>query len=193
MKTIVVTGGIASGKSSFCALLESRDTLFLDCDSLVSHLLKKEEIKKKIDALSDENFRNSDLSLNKEKLREKLFLDTSFRFSLENILHPLVHEELLAVQKKVVILNTSLFVVEIPLFFEKKVIFSNDQVVLVVASRKAQEERLLHRWGNLVYLENILASQIPVEEKISQADVVVWNDGNIECLKMQMRIVLENL
>ena len=193
---LVVTGGIASGKTEFCRVLAShcKNVSFFSCDELVSKFLQDEEVLKKMDAIAHLEFRDINGFLSKDKLRQQIFTNPHLREQVEAILHPLVQKELLANKEKFTKLtNIDLFVVEIPLFFERNFAFDCDQVILVATKKSTQEKRLLKRWGKLSYLEDILNSQLPMKNKIPQADVVVWNEGSFQCLTGQVDCFLNKL
>jgi transcription termination factor Rho len=74
------------------------------------------------------------------------------------------------------------------LFFEKGFDFGQNQVLVVASSRSTQIQRLRARGGfDDALMDAILAAQLPVQEKMSRADVVFWNEGPPAVLRSQIR------
>jgi transcription termination factor Rho len=84
--------------------------------------------------------------------------------------------------------GADLFVADVPLFFEKGFDYGQSQVLVVASSRSTQIQRLKARGGfEDSLIEAILAAQLPVQEKISRADVVFWNEGPPSVIRSQIR------
>ena len=80
------------------------------------------------------------------------------------------------------------FVADVPLFFEKGFDFGQSEVLVVASSRSTQIQRLKARGGfDDSLIESILAAQLPVQEKMSRADVVFWNEGPQAVIRSQIR------
>jgi hypothetical protein len=117
-----------------------------------------------------------------------VFADQAARLRLEAILHPRVKQECLASMETAATRGADLFVADVPLFFEKGFDFGQDQVMVVASSRATQIRRLKARGGfEDSLIESILAAQLPVQEKISLADVVFWNEGPQAVIRSQIR------
>ena len=59
---------------------------------------------------------------------------------------------------------------------------------MVAASGKTQRTRLQNeRQLDRELADSIIASQLPVEEKIDRGDIVLWNDGSREVLDNQIQ------
>jgi len=121
-------------------------------------------------------------------LRGRVFSDDAARGQLESIIHPRVLQECLAARQLAEQGGATLFVADIPLFFEKGLDFGQEQVIVVASSRATQIQRLKARSGSdHSMIEAILAVQLPTDEKIRRADVVFWNEGPPVVLKAQIR------
>ena len=83
--------------------------------------------------------------------------------------------------------------IEIPLYFQLKERFDNDQVWLVVADYQTQLERLMQRDNiDLVYAKAKIQTQQDLIRMKANSDVVFDNSSSIEELKEQLKQVLED-
>jgi dephospho-CoA kinase len=69
--------------------------------------------------------------------------------------------------------------VVIPLLYETRAESHFHKIICVACSAPAQRERLLARSWTPEQIQQRLAAQWPVEQKISRADFVVWTDGEL--------------
>jgi transcription termination factor Rho len=191
MRTLVLTGGIASGKSTICRLLREwmPAVVIFDCDAAVHRLLDSDA---GVAAAVGEAFGAQALDRHgrpdRDFLRRQVFSDEAARRRLESILHPRVLEECLDSRQQAVTRGAELFVADVPLFYERGFDFGQSQVIVVASTHSTQVQRLKARSGFEVDLiESIIASQLPVQEKISRADVVFWNEGPPAVLRSQVR------
>ena len=191
MRVMALTGGIASGKSTVCRLL--RDCLpsvvTFDSDAAVRRML---EVDPEVIAVVTEAFGTAALDrhgrIDRHFLRGRVFSDDAARLRLEEIIHPRVRKECLASLARAEQSGATLFVADIPLFFEKGFNFGQEQVIVVASSRETQLQRLKARSGfEQSMIEAILAVQLATDEKIRRADVVFWNEGPPAVLKAQIR------
>jgi transcription termination factor Rho len=191
MRAAVLTGGIASGKSTVCRLLKELipSAEIFDCDTAVHRMLDSDpEIAEMIAEALGENARNAEGRIDRNFLRNSVFADDAARLKLEGILHPRVRQECLASFESAVKRGAELFVADVPLFFEKGFDFGQTQVIVIASSRSTQIKRLKARSGfDDALIESILAAQLPIQEKMSRADVVFWNEGPPAVLRSQLR------
>ncbi len=191
MRVIALTGGIASGKSTVCRLLREwlPAVAIFDCDEVVHRLLESDAA---VAAMVPKAFGHEALDkrgrIDRHFLRGRVFADDAARLQLEAILHPRVLQECLDSLEQAGKRGAELFVADVPLFFEKGFDFGQTQVLVVASSRSTQIQRLKARSGfNDLLIESILAAQLPVQEKVSRADVVFWNEGPPAVLRSQVR------
>jgi transcription termination factor Rho len=191
MRVIALTGGIASGKSTVCRVLRELlpSLVIFDCDAAVHRLLEADE---EVAAIISESFGTQALDaqgrIDRHFLRGRVFADEAARLRLEAILHPRVRQECLDSLQHAATAGADLFVADVPLFFEKGFDFGQSQVLVVASSRSTQIQRLKARGGfEDELIESILAAQLPVQEKMSRADVVFWNEGPPSVIRSQIR------
>ncbi|MCC8091799.1 dephospho-CoA kinase, partial [Akkermansia sp.] len=166
MKTLIVTGGIATGKSTFIRLLMkaggARLRLF-DCDAEAGRLLDGGTLKAPLSSVFGPASVDSSGKADRHFLRELVFRNPESRRTLEGIIHPLLHQECLA-QMLAARQNTAVdgFVIDVPLFFETSARYCQDAVCVVAVSRGTQKTRLAIRNGfREDMIEAILAAQRP--------------------------------
>ena len=191
MHIMALTGGIASGKSTVCRLLGEwlSSIAIFDCDAAVHRMLEGDA---EVAAIVTESFGDQALDaqgrIDRHFLRGRVFADPAARTRLEAILHPRVRQECLDSLERAATRGVELFIADVPLFFEKGFDFGQNLVLVVASSRSTQIQRLKARGGfDDSLIESILAAQLPVQEKMSLADVVFWNDGPQGTIRSQIR------
>lgn len=193
MQTIVITGGIATGKSTVLEFLSrlDPDLVLFDCDASAAMHLNSTPVAEELlqhfgpESLTPEGFANKDF------LRKLVFQNQQARKTLETLLHPRILQECLALHQDTVKNGrASGFIIDIPLFFEGGFDFQQDLVVVVSLSPEVQKQRLMHRNGfNEALVNSILNAQLPLAEKENKADVILWNDGPLSWLKSQTNLL----
>jgi dephospho-CoA kinase len=199
MKTIVITGGIATGKSTVCRLICELvpETVIFDCDRVVHELLTSKTIRDRLAAEFGDQILNPKGKIDRLRLGDIVFSDAAQRSHLESIIHPAVLEQCLVSQEKA--LNSGivpLFVADVPLYYQSEFSIESDAVFVVAASVDEQRQRLRDRIGPEAdenRIESLISAQMPVMEKAKLADKVIWNSGNIESLRRQTRIAIDAL
>ena len=194
MAIIGVTGGIGSGKSTFCDLLQEVLPLErFDADRDAKEKLARDEkvrgaVKRDI---SLHAYREDGVP-DRELIRKIVFSDRDVKSRLERILHPLVRE---AWSSRVADIRESRghFLVDIPLLFETGAEKYFDHVVVVACSTATQLDRILARGIGFEEAQAILCAQMPTMAKVARADRVVWNDGSRRCLGDQVAEVVKLL
>jgi dephospho-CoA kinase len=189
MPAIGITGGISTGKSTFCDCLREivPAAKFFDADQAARSLVELPEVKQEILGQFGSDVFSPDGDLNRTKLRAIVFGDATKRHALEQILHPRIRRQWTAEAKKHRN-SPDFFFADIPLLYETGGETLCERVVVVACSRKVQLDRLAQRKslkGSVA--EQMINSQMPLEEKIKRADHVVWNNGDYATLVEQAK------
>ena len=192
MPAIGITGGLSTGKSSFCERLRELlpNAKFFDADRAAHELADLPKVKNELRReFGDEIF--SGESLNREGLRTIIFADAAKKSALEKILHPRIREQWSAQANKH--RNSSdFFFADIPLLYETAGETLCDRVVVVACSPEIQLENFIKRSQiDRATAEKMIASQMPLEEKIKRADHVAWNNGDRNTLCEQARLLVD--
>ena len=192
MPAIGITGGISTGKSTFCECV--RGTLstakLFNADQAAHALVEVPEVQQEIRAEFGSGVFSRDGDLNREKLRAIIFGDAIKRCALERILHPRIRRQWRAEAKRHRN-SPDFFFADIPLLYETGGETLCDRVVVVACSHQVQVARLAQRMSiNDTEAEQMIRSQMPLDEKIARADHVVWNDGSRAALMEQARFLV---
>jgi len=189
MPAIGITGGISTGKSTFCDCLREivPAAKFFDADLAARSLTELPEAKQEIRDEFGGGVFSPDGDLNRRKLRAIIFEDATKRRALEQILHPRIRRQWMAEAKKHRN-SPDFFFADIPLLYETGGETLCERVVVVACSRNVQLDRLAKRKSlKRSEAEQMINSQMPLEEKIKRADHVVWNNGDRVTLMEQAK------
>jgi dephospho-CoA kinase len=189
MPAIGITGGISTGKSTFCDCLREivPAAKFFDADQAARSLVELPEVKQEILGQFGSDAFSPDGDLNRTKLRAIVFADATKRRVLEQILHPRIRRQWIA-EAKNHSNSPDFFFADIPLLYDTGGETLCEQVVVVACSRKMQLGRLAQRKSlKSSVAEQMINSQMPLEEKIKRADHVVWNNGDHRTLMEQTK------
>jgi len=189
MPAIGITGGISTGKSTFCDCL--REILpaanFFDADLAARSVAELPEAKEEIRDQFGSGVFSATGDLNRAKLRTIVFGNATKRRALEQILHPRIRRQWMA-QAERHRNSPDFFFADIPLLYETGGEEWCERVVVVACSRKMQLDRLARRRSLKVSeAEQIINSQMDLNEKIKRADHVVWNNGDRATLMLQAK------
>ena len=169
--------------------------VIFDADRCVGKLYHDSQVLADLVEHFGEDVLSSPTAVDKAYLRERAFTDQSVKLVLEQIFHPRVMQECLALLDKTAKNPSSrLFVADIPLLFESGIDFGQSVNLLVATSRKTQVSRLKNRnaWDDDT-VDGVLNSQMPIEAKLALADVVFWNEGPLEILQAQCLRYIQSL
>ncbi len=181
MKVLVLTGGIASGKSTVLQHLLSLgqgSIVCFDCDQEVG-LLYEGKLAPALAECFGGDCLHADGSVNRPWLRELVFNDVTARLRLESLIHPMLQQECLA-RMEAMRQNVAVkgFVIDVPLFYEGGADYGQDAVCVVGVSPETQRMRLARRNGfGDELIQSILSAQLPLSVKLGRADMVLWNEG----------------
>jgi len=184
---LALTGGIATGKSTFAGLLQHLvpEMVIFDCDRSVHELLTKPEVAQMIVNSLGVDLAGPDGQLDKSRMRERVFHDPNSRRALEEVLHPLVREACrLSYQQAAHKPGIRFFLMDVPLLYESAFPLPRDLEIVVACGPATQRERLLARSGFTPDLADcIIRSQLPILEKVDRGGLIIWNGGNPDALR----------
>jgi len=194
MPVIGITGGISTGKSTVCDCL--RELLpaakFFDADQVAHELVELDPgVRKEIVAEFGREIFSRAGRLKRERLRAVVFKNAAKRRALEQILHPRIRRQWSA-EAETHRRSPAFFFADIPLLYEAGGETLCDRVVVVACSPSVQLARLLLRKGiTRSAAEEMIKSQMPLEEKITRANHVVWNNGERSVLAEQAKALVD--
>lgn len=188
---IGITGGISTGKSTFSRLLHDRTGAALfDADQAARRLTDDDpEVRRLLwEKFGDEIF-SADGVLNRAALRAIVFADSEKKRALEQILHPRIRRQWSTAAEESR-KSGQLFLADIPLLYETEGESLCDRVVVVACSPTIQQQRLMARAHlSASAALAMIESQMPLPQKISRADHLIWNNGPLSVLEAQAEIL----
>jgi dephospho-CoA kinase len=194
MKLLGLTGGIGMGKSTAAEFLRSRGAQVVDTDELARQLVQPgQPALNEIQAAFGKKIVAPGGRLRRDELARIVFSDAPAREKLEAILHPRIRERWLAQVEIWRRENRALAVVVIPLWFETRAESQFNKIICVACSAATQRERLLARDWTPNQIQQRVAAQWPVEQKIPRADFVVWTEGSLDVHAQQLERILQKL
>ncbi len=191
MKLVGLTGGIATGKSSVASMLSQLGARIIDADELAREIARpgQETWQEIVDAFGREILRE-DKFIDREKLRKKIFRDTTARKRLESITHPRIRSLAQQRMQQLAAEGAKIVVYMAPLLFENQVHLWLRPVILVACDVATQKRRLQKRDGlSEDEIKQHLQAQMSLEEKRKLADFIIENNGSLEELKKQVQEV----
>jgi dephospho-CoA kinase len=175
MLVVGLTGSIAMGKSMAAAHLASRGVPVFDADAAVHDIYRREAVPAIENAFPGST---SVAGVDRAVLSDALQRDPAGFKRLEAIVHPLVRERELAFLREAAASGARIALLDVPLLYETGLDATLDAVIVVSAHAQAQRERALMRPGmTLEKFEQIIARQMPDEEKRRRAHFVVDTNG----------------
>ncbi|MBK3332004.1 dephospho-CoA kinase [Persephonella atlantica] len=193
MLKIGLTGSIGTGKTTVADIFKRLGAYVISADEIVHRLLEREDIKEKI----REKFGNvftSDGKVDRKKLAQIIFDDEKKRKELEGILHPLVFREIERFFEKVREKDPKAVVVaEVPLMIETGSYKNYDMVIVVYAPEDIQLQRLIKKGLSKEEAKKRIKAQMPIDEKIRYADIVIENTGSLKELEKEVKEIYEIL
>jgi dephospho-CoA kinase len=181
-----LTGGIASGKSAVASMLADLGANVVDTDEIARDVVATGQpgLQAIVEAFGPDILAG-DGSLDRRKMRERVFSNTETRKQLEAILHPLIREEL---WRRVDVSDNPIQVLVIPLLVESGLASTVDRVLVVDCPRQTQLERLQDRDGETPeQAARILDAQASREARLAVADDVIDNAGSLSMLRLSVQ------
>ena len=165
-----ITGGIGSGKSYICRLLEQRGFTVYDCDSAAKRLIRSSPyIRRRLTALIGPHTYLADGSLNKNAVAEYLLASEDHAKDIDRIVHPAVFRDFI---------ESGMEWMESAIIYESGIHRLVDRVIVVTAPEELRIQRVMAR--DEISREKVLewmSRQLPQEEVRQRADFEIVNDG----------------
>jgi dephospho-CoA kinase len=182
---VALTGGIASGKSTVADLFAELGVPVIDTDLIAREVVEpgRLALAAVVEAFGHEVLA-ADGSLDRRRLRERVFADPADRRRLEAILHPAIRAEM---ERQSQAAAGAYQLLVIPLLAEGGRRDHVDRVLLVDAPESTQIERLIRRdGGTREQAEAALRAQASRAQRRAIADDVLENTGEPATLRPQV-------
>jgi dephospho-CoA kinase len=197
---IGLTGGIASGKTTVSDKFASFGIDIIDADVIAREVVSQgtpglQAIVEKFGP----QILNDTHELDRQKLRKIVFADNTHKEWLNNLLHPLIREQMQIQTSRA---TSPYCILSVPLLVENQLANTVDRVLVVDIDEASQLKRAISRdKSEEAVIKGIMASQASRSERLAVADDVIKNDQDLDWLnkqveelhKMYLNIVNENL
>jgi dephospho-CoA kinase len=191
MKLFGLTGSVGMGKSAAAQILAQRGVPLVDTDLLARKIVEPgEPALAQIERAFGAVVIGADGRLRRDELARIVFSDSAARHKLESITHPLIGDLWKQEVEKWRAQQRGIGMVIIPLLFETGAEKEFDATICIACSGATQRKRLSERGWNSEQISQRMAAQWPIEKKIAKADFVVWSEGALEILAIQIDRVI---
>jgi dephospho-CoA kinase len=195
IKKVAVTGGIASGKTTVCHMLQNLGACVVSADEFAHKLLSTQSavLTQVTQLLGSEILTRG--KIDRQKIAQKVFANPQLLTKLQEILHPKIFEAIrtafeLCCKKN----KCALFVAEIPLLYETGFETFFDAVVVVEADRELCARRFQETSGyGLDEFQRRMQFQLPTKNKMARAEYVLMNNGTLDELEKQVEELYRTL
>lgn len=189
MKWIGLTGGLGSGKSQAGRIWREMGFPVLDADKIAQAVVGPgTEGYFQIEAYFGKQVFQDDQTLDRGQLAKIVFQDAKALHHLEQITHPKVRHWVTTERELWRARGFQLCFYDVPLLFEKRMKSDFDKIVVVNAGLALRRQRASLRTGmSELEFSRREGFQIPIAEKVIQADYVIENEGTLLELEMQVR------
>jgi len=179
MLKVALTGGVATGKSYVLDQFRQHGIPCLQADEMAHGVMAAgTEATAAIAERFGSDVIAADGSVNRTVLGPIVFGDKAARRDLEAIIHPAVYRAIEVAMRAFARLDDSpLAVVEIPLLYETGHASDFDRVIATACTAETQLTRLLERGLSDTQARQVIAAQMPSEEKAARASFVIRTDG----------------
>ena len=182
---IGLTGGIGSGKSTVSALFAALGVPVIDTDQIARDVVAPgTPLLARVLARLGAHLLSPGGELDRRALRERVFADAAQRAELEALMHPAIMAEL---RRRAQNAGGAYQILVIPLLVEQQLRSAVDRVLLVDCAADLQLRRVQVRDGvTQAQAQAVLAAQATRMARLSAADDVIHNDGDLQQLREQV-------
>jgi len=194
-KTIAITGGIGSGKSTFCGKLKQKGFKIHSSDEQVAKIYKNPE-KKFVTYLSNIGLSKSisKKNIDKKIISKIIFENKQIRKKLELYIFKIVRKKRSDFIKQEKQKKTRLIFIDIPLLFENNLEKKFNKVISIIASKQARLKRLKKtRKITENQFKNITRSQTSDVIRKKKSDYVIYNNSTLKDYKTKINKLISKL
>ena len=193
--TIAITGGIGSGKSTFCSKLKEKGFKIHSSDEQVAKIYKKPD-KKFVNYLLTIGLSKSisKKNINKKTISKIIFENKQIRKKLELFIFKIVRKKRSDFIKQEKEEKTRLIFIDIPLLFENNLETQFHKVISIIASKQIRLKRLKKtRKMKETQFKNIIRSQTSDVIRKKKSDYVIYNNSTLKSYKTKINKLINKL
>lgn len=195
MRVIGLTGGIASGKSTISKMIKEIGIPIIDADEISREIVSKDSlVLKRIAKEFGEDVLNEDGTLNRKKLSNIVFRESTLLKKLNLITHPAIKNKIKEKIEEYKKSGIKCCVIDAALLIEAGFLDITDLCLLVYVDKDVQLKRLMDR-DNITYEAalRIIESQMNLDEKKKYADYLIDNNKEIEFTRQQLNNIIKEI
>ena len=187
MFTVGLTGGVAAGKSTATNFFIDKGITVVDADIISRNLqLRGEEGYEKIVKKFSDDILDSNGQIDRKKIREIAFSDPKNKKWLEDLMHPMIRDEVIKQFEKV---ESSWAIYSAPLWSRKN---KFNRTLVIDAPKEFQLQRIIERDNcSKEIAEQVIAQQISSNERNCYATDLIINDGSLEEFRNKLEFYFE--
>jgi dephospho-CoA kinase len=194
LKLVGLTGGIGSGKSTIAAMIREQGIPVIDADAIAREVVASGQPALVEIAAAWPEVVAADGTLDRKRLGEIVFADTSAQARLEAITHPRIRERIAAQADQLAAAGHGLAFLEAALLVESGFHKQLDSLVVVAASEEVQVARVMARDGcSRDSAVQRIRAQFPLSEKVRAADYLLENEGSLDEARARLDGILRAL
>lgn len=186
MFVVGVTGGIGSGKTAVTDYFKQLGIDVVDAD--IASRTVVEPGTPALAAISQhfgDTILSADHSLDRAKLRQRIFSSPQDKQWLEQLLHPLIRD---TISQQLAIAKSPYVVFVSPLLVESQQQSICDRLLVVDVPENTQLERTMQRDNNdEQQVRRIIASQASRQHRLEAADDIIDNSGDLAALHQKIK------
>ena len=194
-KTIAITGGIGSGKSTFCSKLKEKGFKIHSSDEQVAKIYKNPE-KKFVTYLRTIGLSKSisKKNIDKKIISKIIFENKQIRKKLELYIFKIVRKKRSDFIKQEKQKKTKLIFIDIPLLLENNLEKQFNKVISIIASKRVRLKRLKKtRKMTENQFKNITRSQTSDVIRKKKSDYVIYNNSTLKDYKIKINKLISKL
>ena len=186
MYKVGLTGGIGCGKTTVSNLFKQLSIPVIDADEIAHALVTPGGgALTQISQQFGKAYILPDGNLDRSKLRGTIFNDVEKKSQLENIMHPLIYEE---IEQQLSELSSPYAILSIPLLLETKMQSIVDHTLVIDCPMEVQINRVkLRDKLSAAQITAIIHSQVSRSERLAQADSIIDNSQEQPKLSQQVK------
>ena len=194
-QTIAITGGIGSGKSTFCTKLKEKGFKIHSSDEQVAKIYKNPD-KKFVTYLRTIGLSKSisKKNIDKKIISKIIFENKQIRKKLELYIFKIVRKKRSDFIKQEKEKKTRLIFIDIPLLLENNLEKKFHKVISIIASKQVRLKRLKKtRKMTETQFKNIIRSQTSDVIRKKKSDYVIYNNSTLRDYKIKINKLISKL
>lgn len=194
MKTLGITGGVGTGKSTVSRLFnEMYGIKVIDADVLSRQASESKEVLQSIAKTFGKEY-VKDGKLDRAAMGKLVFSDKKMREKLNGIIHPVVQKMYYELRNEYLKSGEEYLIYDCPLLIDAGLIADVDDIILVYLDKPTAVERVMKR-NNISRkeAENMINAQMDIDRKTEYADYIIYNDGDKDDLREAVKELFEEI